>query len=56
MEIGNFGAEVSMQIQWEETERKYKNTLEISSEDYMTDQLTIFEEFDPFTGQKNKKK
>jgi len=24
-------------------------------EDYMTDQLTIFEEFDPFTGQKNNK-
>ncbi len=25
-------------------------------EDYMSDQLTIFEEFDPFIGQKNKKK
>ena len=25
-------------------------------EDYMSDQLTLFEEYDPFTGQKNKKK
>ena len=25
-------------------------------EDYMADQLTLFEEFDPFTGEKNKKK
>lgn len=25
-------------------------------EDYMGDQLTLFEEFDPFTGEKNKKK
>lgn len=25
-------------------------------EDYMGDQLTLFEEYDPFTGQKNKKK
>jgi len=24
--------------------------------DYMSDQLTLFEEFDPFTGKKNKKK
>ena len=25
-------------------------------EDYAADQLTLFEEYDPFTGQKNKKK
>ena len=25
-------------------------------EDYMSDQLSLFEEFDPFTGEKNKKK
>ena len=25
-------------------------------DDYMSDQLTLFEEFDPFTGEKNKKK
>ena len=25
-------------------------------EDYMSDQLTLFEEYDPFTGHKNKKK
>ncbi|MED2936804.1 IS200/IS605 family transposase, partial [Cytobacillus horneckiae] len=25
-------------------------------EDYRADQLTLFEEFDPFTGEKNKKK
>ncbi|SEO93422.1 putative transposase, partial [Amphibacillus marinus] len=25
-------------------------------EDYMGDQLTLFEEFDPFTGEKNKKR
>src|SRR5699024_2883278 len=25
-------------------------------EDYMSDQLTLFEEYDPFTGRKNKKK
>jgi len=25
-------------------------------EDFMTDQLTLFEEYDPFTGQKNKKR
>src|SRR5699024_11486033 len=25
-------------------------------EDYMSDQLTLFEEYDPFTGQRNKKK
>ncbi|OJG84296.1 transposase [Enterococcus saccharolyticus] len=25
-------------------------------EDYVADQLTLFEEYDPFTGQKNKKK
>ncbi len=25
-------------------------------EDYMADQLTLFEEFDPFTGEKNRKK
>ena len=25
-------------------------------EDYMGDQLTLFEEYDPFTGEKNKKK
>lgn len=25
-------------------------------EDYVTDQLTLFEEFDPFTGEKNRKK
>ncbi|MEX3712593.1 IS200/IS605 family transposase, partial [Cytobacillus horneckiae] len=24
--------------------------------DYRADQLTLFEEFDPFTGEKNKKK
>jgi len=24
-------------------------------EDYMADQLTLFEEFDPFTGEKNRK-
>jgi putative transposase len=25
-------------------------------EDYMADQLTLFEEYDPFTGEKNRKK
>lgn len=25
-------------------------------EDYVADQLTLFEEYDPFTGEKNKKK
>ena len=25
-------------------------------EDYLADQLTLFEEYDPFTGEKNKKK
>ncbi len=25
-------------------------------DDYMSDQLTLFEEFDPFTGEKNQKK
>ena len=36
--------------------RRFNNIREQLREDYVADQLSLFEEYDPFTGQKNSKK
>ena len=36
--------------------RRFNNIREQLREDYVADQLSLFEEYDPFTGQKNLKK
>lgn len=47
MEIGIFGVEDIMQIQWEKIREYINNQLH---EDYMTDQISLNEYIDPFMG------
>ena len=52
MEIGIFGVEDIMQIQWEKIREYINNQLH---EDYIADQISLKEYIDPFTGNPVKK-
>lgn len=57
MGIANFGVEGFMLIQLGEIRSELKHIIRNQlQEDVIADQLSLFEEYDPFTGEKNKRK
>ena len=57
MGIANFGVEGFMLIRLVEIRSELKHIIRNQlQEDVIADQLSLFEEYDPFTGEKNKRK
>ena len=56
MGIANFGVEGFMLIQLGEIRSELKHIFVINYKKTIADQLSLFEEYDPLTGEKNKKK
>ena len=57
MGIANFGVEAFMLIRLGEIRSELKHIIRNQlQEDVIADQLSLFEEYDPFTGEKNKRK
>ena len=57
MGIANFGVEDFMLIRLDEIRSELKNIFVITyKKNVIADQLSLFEEYDPFTGEKNKRK
>ena len=57
MGIANFGVEGFMLIQLGEIRSELKHIIRNQlQEDVIADQLSLFEEYDPLTGEKNKRK
>ena len=57
MGIANFGGEGFMLIRLGEIRSELKHIIRNQlQEDVIADQLSLFEEYDPFTGEKNKRK
>ena len=57
MGIANFGVEGFMLIQLGEIRSELKHIIRNQlQEDVIADRLSLFEEYDPFTGEKNKRK
>ena len=57
MGIANFGVEGFMLIRLGEIRSELKHIIRNQlQEDVIADQLSLFEEYDPFTGEKNKRK